>query len=104
VRTAIAERCRANLGRLRETAARTPAVTVAEPGGGWSAAVRVPALVAEEELVLELLREDGVAVQPGYFFDFPTDGILVASLLPDPDTFAEGVGRLLARVAARLPR
>jgi len=103
VRAAIATRCRANLERLRQEVAGVPAVAAAEPGGGWSAVVRVPALVGEEELVLELLREDGVAVQPGYFFDFPTDGVLVVSLLPEPRTFAEGVERLLARVASHLP-
>jgi alanine-synthesizing transaminase len=43
-----------------------------------------------------------VAVYPGYFFDFPSDGTLVLSLLPEPDTFAEGVRRLLRRVAGHL--
>jgi hypothetical protein len=104
VRTAIAARCRNNLDRIRQAIARVPAVAAAEPGGGWSAIVRIPALFDEEELVLELLREDRVAVQPGYFFDFPTDGILVVSLLPEPQTFAEGVERLLARVVSHLPR
>ena len=64
--------------------------------------LRVPAVVGEEALVLELLHEDGVAVYPGYFFDFPGEGTLVLSLLPDPDTFAEGVRRLLRRIAAHL--
>ncbi len=102
VRAAILDRCRSNLAALREAVAREPAVGVLEPAGGWSAVVRVPAFLAEEELVLELLRDDGVAVHPGYFFDFPSDGTLVLSLLPEDATFRAGVDRLLARVRAHL--
>ncbi len=104
VRAAILERCRANLAELRRAAAAVPEVSVPPPGGGWSAVLRVPAVVGEEELALELLERDGVAVHPGYFFDFPSAGTLVLSLLPDPAAFAEGVRRLLARVRAHLGR
>ena len=102
VREKILTRCRANLAALRREAAGVPAVSVLSPGGGWSAVLHVPAVVGEEDLVLELLHEDGIAVHPGYFFDFPTDGTLVLSLLPKPDTFAEGVRRLLERIGAHL--
>ncbi len=104
VRAAILERCRSNLAGLRTAVAGEPAAGVLAPDGGWSAVLRVPRFLPEEELVLELLRSDGVAVHPGYFFDFPTDGTLVLSLLPEPATFAEGVARLLARVRAHLSR
>ncbi len=104
VRAAILERCRANLAELQRAAAAAPEVSVLLPGGGWSAAVRVPAVVGEEELALELLEKDGVAVHPGYFFDFPSAGTLVLSLLPEPAAFSEGVRRLLARVRAHLDR
>ena len=104
VREAILERCRRNLVALRHVASRVPAVALLEPGGGWSAVLRFPAVLAEEELVLELLREDGVAVHPGYFFDFPMEGVLVVSLLPESAVFAEGVERLLARIGMHLSR
>ena len=103
VRAAILERCRDNLAELQRAAAAVPEVSVRSPGGGWSAALRVPAVVGEEELTLELLEEDGVAVHPGYFFDFPSAGTLVLSLLPEPAAFREGVDRLLARVRTHLP-
>jgi len=77
-------------------------VSVGPVGGGWSTVLRVPDVVDEEDLVVELLREDGVAVHPGYFFDLPSPASLVLSLLPEPAVFAEGVARLLRRIAAHL--
>jgi aspartate/methionine/tyrosine aminotransferase len=65
--------------------------------GGWYGVLRVPAVRSEEQLALELLREDHVLVHPGYFFDFAHEAFVVVSLLPRTDDFARGVGRLLAR-------
>jgi hypothetical protein len=59
-------------------------------------------VVGEEELALALLRRDGVAVHPGYFFDFPRDGVLVLSLLPEPAQFRAGALRLFARLERAL--
>ena len=102
MRAAIRARCRANLAGLRAAAPVCPAVSVLPVGGGWSAVLRFPAVVGEEELVLALLTHDGVAVQPGFFFDFPRDGYLVLSLLPPPEVFHNGVERLLARMRSLL--
>ena len=102
VRAAIAARCRANLAGLRAAAPVCPAVSVLPVDGGWSAVLRFPAVIGEEELVLALLTHDGVAVQPGFFFDFPRDGYLVLSLLPPPEVFRDGVERLLARMRSLL--
>ncbi|MCU0292384.1 MAG: pyridoxal phosphate-dependent aminotransferase [Thermoanaerobaculaceae bacterium] len=99
VRRAILERCRENLAVLGELVGPFPEVEVLPPGGGWSAVLRFPAVVDEEDLVVALL-EEGVAVQPGFFFDFPRDGYLVLSLLPELAVFREGVTRLLARLRA----
>jgi aspartate/methionine/tyrosine aminotransferase len=90
VRDAILVRCRENLAAAQAIAREVPAVTVLPAGGGWSLVVRFPRVKSEEELVLELLERHGVAVHPGYFFDFPTEGYLVVSLLPEPATFASG--------------
>jgi aspartate/methionine/tyrosine aminotransferase len=67
-----------------------------EPEGGWSAVLRVPATLPEEERVFRLLEERDVLVHPGYFFDFPQEAYLVVSLLPSPPVFAEGVDRIVA--------
>jgi hypothetical protein len=102
VRAAINHRCRSNLDALLALAERLPAVRVDPPQGGWSAVLRVPTVVDEETLVLGLLERDGVAVFPGFFFDFPTEGWLVVSLLPPEELFAEGIRRLLATVERSL--
>ena len=102
VREAIRARCRANLHALVAAVGDVPAVSLHRPRGGWSAVLRVPAVMSEEELVLELLERDGVAVHPGYFFDFPGEAWMVLSLLPREHTFNEGVRRLLRRIASRL--
>ncbi len=66
--------------------------------GGWYAILEAPRIQSEEEWVLTLLREDGVLVQPGFFFDFEREAFLVISLLTPEDVFGEGIRRILARV------
>lgn len=68
---------------------------------GWYVILRVPALVSDEELAIELLEKEGVIAESGHFFDFPNDGYLVLSLLTPPATFAEGVRRISARFGER---
>jgi aspartate/methionine/tyrosine aminotransferase len=102
VQEAIRHRCRCNLRSLGQAVAEVPAVTLHRPAGGWSAVLRVPTVVDEEELLVRALVEEGVAAHPGYFFDFPRPGYLVLSLLPPEEIFAEGVRRLLATVADSL--
>jgi hypothetical protein len=49
-------------------------------------------------MVLRLLAEHELLVHPGYFFDFASEAFLVLSLLPRPEAFAQGVGRLSAAI------
>jgi alanine-synthesizing transaminase len=97
VRAQILERVRRNDATLRVAAAGHPAIEVLPANAGWSAVIRVPSTRSEEDLTIALLEEDDVLVHPGFFFDFPQECYLVISLLPDPDTFAEGVRRILER-------
>ncbi|HPW56506.1 MAG: pyridoxal phosphate-dependent aminotransferase [Thermoanaerobaculaceae bacterium] len=98
VRAAIAARCWSNLAALREVVRGHPSLEVLEPGGGWSAVLRFPAVIDEEDLVVELIERDSVAVQPGFYFDFLRDGHLVLSLLPEAAIFRAGVARLATRL------
>jgi len=102
VRSAIALRCRSNLAILREMAAPLPAVAVPPVGGGWSAILRVPAVLDDEEMAIRLLTERGVAVQPGYLFDLPTDGALVLSLLTPEPIWRKGLAEVFDAVQSWL--
>jgi alanine-synthesizing transaminase len=64
--------------------------------GGWSAVLRVPAKQSDEELAIALLKERGVHVHPGHFYDFAQPGYLVVSLIVPEQEFAEGIRRVLA--------
>jgi len=66
--------------------------------GGWYAILEAPRIQTEEEWVLSLLSDDGVLVQPGFFFDFEREAFLVLSLLTPEGVFREGVRRILARI------
>jgi alanine-synthesizing transaminase len=92
----IKKRVRSNMEALRAAVSPRCPATILAPEGGWSAVLRVPATLTEEDRVTRLLEERDVLVHPGYFFDFPAEAYLVVSLLPLPADFAEGVARLLA--------
>jgi len=102
VRDAILARCLSNLAVMRGAVSGVPSVQLLEPGGGWSAVLRFPRVLTEDALTVELLERHGVAVHPGYFFDFPSDGYLVVSLLAEPSTFLAGLELTLTAISSRL--
>ena len=79
---------------LRESVAGS-AAGVLPVEGGWCATIKMPRIRTEEEWTLDLLAEHDVLVQPGFFYDFESEAFLIVSLLTAPETFAEGVRRLL---------
>jgi alanine-synthesizing transaminase len=84
----ICSRLRANLSTLQEH------LSPRHVEGGWYAILQVPQTLSEEQWVLTLLNDHDVLVQPGYFYDFPSEAFLVLSLLTRPAIFAEGIDRL----------
>lgn len=58
--------------------------------GGWYAAIHIQD-ADDEVLVLRLLQEAQVLTQPGFFFDFNTDGWIVISILAEESLFSKGV-------------
>jgi alanine-synthesizing transaminase len=98
VRAQILERVRGNYDRLRATAAAVPSIEVLRADAGWSAVIRVPSTRSEEDVALDLLEHSGVIVHPGFFFDFPHEAFLVVSLLPEPESFVEGLRRVVEGV------
>jgi aspartate/methionine/tyrosine aminotransferase len=68
--------------------------------GGWYAVLRVPVTQTDEELAVDLLRQKSVLIHPGHFYDFPSDGYLVLSMITQRNEFAEGIGRLFELITA----
>jgi alanine-synthesizing transaminase len=99
-RHAIAARVDGNRTHLARARPAASPCSVLASEGGWSAIIRVPATRSDEDWARALLADDGVLVQPGYFFDLTGGTFVVVSLLPAPDVFAAGVDRLIARCGA----
>ena len=95
-RRQVRERLKGNLAELDRQLAGHATCSRLKVEGGWYAVVRVPATRPDEELAIELLTKHGVYVHPGHFFDFPSDGYVVVSLLTREREFVEGVRALLA--------
>ena len=98
LRAQFCARTRKNLDVAREAIARAPSASLLEVEGGWYAIVRVPETRTDEEWTLELVENDAVHVQPGYFFDMHRGAHLVVSLLTPEDVLAEGMKRIAARI------
>jgi alanine-synthesizing transaminase len=91
----LMDRMLGNLAELdRQLAAQTTCECLSVEGG-WYAVLRVPVTQTDEELAVDLLRRKSVLVYPGHFYDFPSDGYLVLSLITPQTEFAEGTKRLL---------
>lgn len=98
VRLQIRQRVVNNYRHLLTTVERHPSCQALRAEGGWSAVLRIPHTIPEDECVIRLLEQHHLLVHPGYFFDFPRDGYLVVSLLTRPDVFRRAIDRLLTAV------
>ncbi len=92
----LMDRVRRNLVELDRQLALQKVCSRLELEGGWYAVLRVPATHTDEELALALLNEKNVYVHPGHFYDFPSRGYLVVSLIAFEKTFVDGIARLLS--------
>jgi alanine-synthesizing transaminase len=100
MRAEIQARITRNRDALAARIGRDSPCTLLPAEAGWSAIVRVPGVMNDEAWALHLLREHGVLVQPGYFFDLRLGATLVVSLLVPPAVFDRGIEALLAAVEA----
>jgi alanine-synthesizing transaminase len=98
VRRQILQRLLINYRQLLTAVSQHPSCQALRTEGGWSAVLRIPHRMPEDECVIRLLDQQHLLVHPGYFFDFPRDGYLVVSLLTRPDIFRSATDRLLAAV------
>jgi alanine-synthesizing transaminase len=89
-------RLAANLAELDEQLSNQTLGSRLTVQGGWYANLRVPATHPDDEIALALMEKKSVVVHPGQFFDFPSEGYLILSLMTPEPVFGEGVRRILS--------
>ncbi len=97
----LMERVRENLAELDRQLAAQESCSRLKIQGGWYAVIRVPQTRSDEDLAIDLLTRAGVYVHPGHFYDFPSEGYVVVSLITPPADFATGIEGLLSMAAER---
>jgi hypothetical protein len=99
IQTQILERVRANLCQLDSMLAPGLPLSRLKVEGGWYAILRVPSTRSDEDWAAELLTQAGVSLHPGHFYDFPSKGFLVLSLLPAPEVFSDALGKVISLIS-----
>jgi aspartate/methionine/tyrosine aminotransferase len=97
----LLERCSVNLETLK-TSVRGSAVSLLHVGGGWSACLRMPNLLSDDEWALSLFDEHRLLTQPGWFYDLGPAPHLVVSLLIQPELFNQGIEKLVRHASSKL--
>lgn len=93
IRQQIRARIKKNVIALDEILRNSPAHAL-HTEGGWSAIVRLPGQLSEDEWIARLLSDWNIVVQPGYFFDMGSEAFVVVSLITQLETFRDGISRL----------
>jgi alanine-synthesizing transaminase len=91
----LLNRVRTNLKELDRQLASQKNCRRLDVEGGWYAVLHVPVTQSDEDLAINILRKVSVLVHPGHFYDFPSDGYLVVSLITPTEDFGQGIGRIL---------
>jgi aspartate/methionine/tyrosine aminotransferase len=100
IQSQIKERAHANLRQVAELLTPGLPVSRLKVEGGWYVILRVPSTRTDEDWAAEFLTQDGVSVHPGHFYDFPSQGFLVLSLLPPPEVFHGALAKIISRICA----
>jgi alanine-synthesizing transaminase len=95
VQPLVLDRVRANLSELDRGLAKHKNCRRLDVAGGWYAVLRVPVTQSDEDLAIEILRKHSVLVHPGHFYDFPSDGYLIVSLITPLQDFRKGIAKVL---------
>jgi aspartate/methionine/tyrosine aminotransferase len=93
VRRQIRTRTAGNLAVAREALAGS-AAGILTVEGGWYITVQMPRIRSEEDWALQLLSQESVLTQPGFFYDFESEAFVIVSLLTVPEVFREGIAGL----------
>jgi aspartate/methionine/tyrosine aminotransferase len=74
------------------------AISVLHAEGGWNAVLQLPQTRNDEAWAVHLLKQSGVLVYPGHFFDLDREACVVVSLLPEDHLFRAYCARLRTAV------
>jgi len=95
LRKQLLNRIRENQAFLLTALSGRGSVQLLDAEGGWYGVLKMHDDRSDEELATCLLQKRRVALHPGHFYDFPTEGHLVLSLIPPAVAFRQGIQRLL---------
>jgi alanine-synthesizing transaminase len=95
IQPVLLDRLRTNLAELDRQLALQKTCQRLQLEGGWYAVLRVPVTQSDEDLAIDILRKTSVLIHPGHFYDFPSDGYLITSLITPLKDFRQGIERLL---------
>jgi alanine-synthesizing transaminase len=95
IQVLLLDRVRANLSELDRGLGKQKTCHRLAVEGGWYAVLRVPVTQSDEDLAIGILRNRSVLVHPGHFYDFPSDGYLIVSLITPPQDFRAGSAKML---------
>jgi len=98
VREQIRARTRSNLAKVDQLVRHDLGVSRLGVEAGWYVTLRIPETSTDEDWAITLVREDGVYVHPGYFFDMESGAHLILSLLTPERDLEEGLTRILGRI------
>jgi hypothetical protein len=90
----IRQRCLENLHRIPEQLSNS-AWSLLPVEAGWTAILKGPSNLKEEDLALRLL-ERGISAHPGFYYDLPFQPALVISLLTPPAQLVIGLNAITA--------
>jgi alanine-synthesizing transaminase len=100
LRSQLLTRINENRAHLESQLRSHPARELLHAEAGWYAILRYAANssahASDEDLAIHLLRHHHVLLHPGHFYDFPSNGYLVLSLITPQSDFAQGVQKLLS--------
>jgi len=101
LRAQLLDRIRENRAYLQSQLCAKPAAELLHADAGWYAVLRLrrdsaASRSSDEDLAIQLLRNHHVLVHPGHFYDFPSDGYFVLSLITPTSDFCQGVQKLLS--------
>lgn len=90
----IKNRVQLNFRFLKEILSTHSQIEVLNMDGGWYAILKIQECDNEDEWTLQLLKEKGVLIHPGHFYNFLESGYFVISLLTPCQFFEEGIKRM----------